>query len=201
MNKFPSKVAFRDSICNVIRRDLISGKIGFDEPIREQKLASRFGTSRGPVRDALMQLTQEGILVYKPNKGVRVNSALTDEERSVVVAMRLELETYCIKKFINQASETDFVNIRLLLERLKTACNEASLPEVAESDLALHRYWVAQASPHLESTWLGLSIRMIMKYTRLENFKESIGEHHRIVEAITNRNITESIYYLGKNII
>ena len=121
MDKFPSKVAFRDSICNVIRRDLISGKIGFDEPIREQKLASRFGTSRGTVRDALMQLTQEGILVYKPNKGVKVNSALTDEERSVVVAMRLELETYFIKKFINQASETYFVNIRLLLERLKTA--------------------------------------------------------------------------------
>ena len=191
----------RESICNALRKDLLTGKFAFEQPIREQKLAERFGTSRGPVRDALLRLTQEGVLVYEPNKGVRVSSPLSDAERDVVVAMRLRLEKFCIEEFIRDAKEHNFLQLSFLLERLHLACERASLPEVAECDLALHRYWVAQASPHLESTWLGLSIRMIMKYTRLENFKESIGEHHRIVEAITNRNITKSIYYLGENII
>ena len=191
----------RESICNALRKDLLTGKFAFEQPIREQKLAERFGTSRGPVRDALLRLTQEGVLVYEPNKGVRVSSPLADAERDVVVAMRLRLEKFCIEEFIRDAKEHNFLQLSFLLERLHLACERASLPEVAECDLALHRYWVAQASPHLESTWLGLSIRMIMKYTRLENFKESIGEHHRIVEAITNRNITKSIYYLGENII
>ena len=97
MKPFPRRQSYRDSITNVIRRDLMSGKFKCDEPMREQKLATRFGTSRGPVRDALMQLTQEGVLEYQPNKGVRVSSLLTDEERDVVVAMRLELEKYCMK--------------------------------------------------------------------------------------------------------
>ena len=88
-----------------------------------------------------------------------------------------------------------------MLERLTNACEEASLPEVAESDLALHRYWVAQASPHLESTWLGLSVRMIMKYSRLENYDQAIEEHTRIVEAVIGRDIDKAIYYLGENIL
>ncbi len=201
MKSFPHREAYRESISKVIRRDLISGKYKCDEPMREQKLATRFGTSRGPVRDALMQLTQEGILQYQANKGVRVSSLLTDEERNVVVAMRLELEKYCLNKFVPDASEDDFKNISILLERLKNACEVASLPEVAENDLALHRYWVAQASPHLESTWVGLSVRMIMKYSRLENYKQSIAEHSRIVEAILNRDIEKAIYYLGENIL
>jgi DNA-binding GntR family transcriptional regulator len=201
MKSFPQRQAYRESISNVIRRDLISGKFKCDEPMREQKLATRFGTSRGPVRDALMQLTQEGVLVYQPNKGVRVSSLLTDEERDVVVAMRLELEKYCMSKFVPTASEDDLDNISFLLERLKDACEVASLPEVAENDLALHRYWVAQASPHLESTWTGLSVRMIMKYSRLDNYEQSITEHTRIVEAILNRDVEKAVYFLGENIL
>ena len=104
MKSTSRKQAYRDNITNVIRKDLLSGKFKCNEPIREQKLASRFGTSRGPVRDALMQLTQEGILVYQANKGVRVSSLLTDEEREVVVSMRLSLEKYCMRKFIPSAS-------------------------------------------------------------------------------------------------
>lgn len=201
MKSFPQRQAYRESISNVIRRDLITGKFKCNEPMREQKLATRFGTSRGPVRDALMQLTQEGVLVYQPNKGVRVSSLLTDEERDVVVAMRLELEKYCMSKFVPTASQDDLDNISFLLERLKDACEVASLPEVAENDLALHRYWVAQASPHLESTWIGLSVRMIMKYSRLDNYEQSITEHTRIVEAILNRDVEKAIYLLGENIL
>ena len=201
MKSFPQRQAYRESISNVIRRDLISGKFKCDEPMREQKLATRFGTSRGPVRDALMQLTQEGVLVYQPNKGVRVSSLLTDEERDVVVAMRLELEKYCMSKFVPTASQDDLDYISFLLERLKDACEVASLPEVAENDLALHRYWVAQASPHLESTWIGLSVRMIMKYSRLDNYEQSITEHTRIVEAILNRDVEKAVYFLGENIL
>ncbi len=196
-----NRLSARDNICDVIRRELIGGKFDFDQPIREQKLASRFGTSRGPVRDALLRLTQEGILVYETNKGVRVNSPLSEEERSVVVAMRLHLEKFCLKKFLPLATDSDFGQISILLERLTSACDRASLPEVAECDLALHRYWVARASPHLESTWLGLSVRMIMKYSRLSDYDQIREEHDRIVRAILDRNLTHASLSLEANVI
>ena len=191
----------RESICNALRKDLLTGKFAFEQPIREQKLAERFGTSRGPVRDALLRLTQEGVLVYEPNKGVRVSSPLSDAERDVVVAMRLRLEKFCIEEFIRDAKEHHFIQLSFLLERLHLACERASLPEVAECDLALHRYWVAQASPHLESLWLGLSVRMIMKYSRLSNYQQVIEEHNKIIHAVIGRDLEKALFYLEENVI
>ena len=198
--KFDVSHKNRESICNALRRDLLIGKFDFEQPIREQKLAERFGTSRGPIRDALLRLTQEGALVYEANKGVRVNSPLSDAERNVIVAMRLRLEKFCLGEFIRDAKELHLHQLSFLLERLNLACESSSLPEVAESDLALHRYWVAQASPHLESMWLGLSVRMIMKYSRLSNYKQVIEEHRKIVFAIISRNLDEALFYLEENV-
>jgi DNA-binding GntR family transcriptional regulator len=195
-----SKVT-RNAICEALRSDLISGKLDFDQPIREQKLAERFGTSRGPVRDALLRLTQEGALVYEPNKGVRVTSPLSDDERSVVASMRLSLEKHCLSKFMEKMGPDDEKEISLLLERLMSACERATLPGVAECDLALHRYWVAQASSHLETMWLGLSVRMIMKYSRLTKYQDIASEHQRIVEAMLDKDLDKALYYLGENVI
>ena len=125
MSKVSNRLAFSDHICDIIRRELISGKFAHDEPIREQKLATRFGTSRGPVRDALLRLTQEGVLAYETNKGVRVNSPLSEEERDVVVGMRLQLEKFCMRKFILVVSPSDLDQISILLERLSSACKRA----------------------------------------------------------------------------
>ena len=191
----------RNAICEALRSDLISGKLDFDQPIREQKLAERFGTSRGPVRDALLRLTQEGALVYEANKGVRVISPLTDEERSVVAGMRLSLEKHCLSKFIKNMKKEDVHELTFLLERLTTACERASLPGVAECDLALHRYWVAQASSHLETMWLGLSVRMIMKYSRLTKYEDIATEHKLVVEAILDKDLGKALYYLEENVI
>ena len=91
--------------------------------------------------------------------------------------------------------------LSLLLERLESACERASLPEVAESDLALHRYWVAQASSHLESMWLGLSVRMIMKYSRLTRYEEIASEHRMIVESILDGNLEKALFFLGENVV
>ena len=159
--------------------------------------------SRGPVRDALLRLTQEGVLVYEANKGVRVNSPLSDEERSVVVEMRLHLEKFCLEKFLTRADASDFDQISILLERLSSACNRASLPRSRRMRLGanLHRYWVAQASPHLESTWLGLSVRMIMKYSRLTNYDEIEREHSNIVQAIMERDLKKALFFLEANVI
>lgn len=201
MSNSNSATLSRNQICDALRSDLISGRLGFDQPVREQKLAQRFGTSRGPVRDALLRLTQEGALVYEANKGVRVTSPLNDEERSVVANLRLTLEKHCLGKFIEKMNAKDEKEISILLERLCSACELASLPKVAECDLALHRYWVAQASSHLENMWLGLSVRMIMKYTRLSAYDEIALEHKHIVEAILKRDLKKALHCLGKNVI
>ena len=65
----------REQIADHIRADILSGQLLEGEQLREQLLAERFGVSRGPIRDVLLQLTQEGLLISKRNCGVRVGPA------------------------------------------------------------------------------------------------------------------------------
>ena len=73
-------LSMRQQICEAVRAEVFSGEMTNDQPVREQPLAERFGVSRGSVRDALLQLSQEGVLVYSPNRGVRVSSPPSDTE-------------------------------------------------------------------------------------------------------------------------
>ena len=71
----PTETVFRtmrEQIVEYIRKDLLAGDLKAGDPLREKELAERFGVSRGPVRDALLQLTQEGLLVARPHRGVVV---------------------------------------------------------------------------------------------------------------------------------
>jgi DNA-binding GntR family transcriptional regulator len=70
----------RDQIAERLRNEILADTIPSNEPLREVALAERFGTSRGPIRDVLLELTKEGALVYKPNAGVRVCPPLGDQD-------------------------------------------------------------------------------------------------------------------------
>ena len=62
----------REQVTNQIRDEVVAGKLPAGQPLREGHLAERFGVSRGPIRDAFLQLSQEGFLVYQANRGVTV---------------------------------------------------------------------------------------------------------------------------------
>jgi DNA-binding GntR family transcriptional regulator len=191
----------REQICEILRLDLITGKFSHNQPLRESALAKRFNVSRGPIRDVFLRLTQEGSLVYEPNRGVRVHSAIADKEREVMMKMRLHLECYCIDQYINESSSQDHAKLKLLLQQFKNACGRESLRDLAQSDLSLHRHWVSRASTNLEPIWLGLAVRILMKYSRLASFEESIKEHEQIVEAILLKNVKSAIDALSLNLI
>jgi DNA-binding GntR family transcriptional regulator len=73
MEKVPTvHRTIREQVAAHLRYAVLSGDLGEGEALREQPLARHFGVSRGPVRDALLQLTQEGLLVAEQNCGVRV---------------------------------------------------------------------------------------------------------------------------------
>ena len=191
----------RDEICDVLRAEVISGQWESDQPVRENTLTKRFGVSRGPIRDALLQLTREGALVYRANKGVRVGSPPDKEERNLLCRMRRELELYCIKKALSLWNHADDKRIILLLVELKKACDNSDLPKVAEADLALHRHWVSRASKEIEAVWLSISVRMRMAYTRLSEYQDIYLEHESIVEAVLRRDLPAAQSWIGKNVI
>ncbi len=191
----------REQIADRIRADVISGRLAAGTSLREQALARQYGVSRAPIRDALLQLTQEGLLVAKPNCGVRVGSASGEELQPLVVELRRKIEVFALRKVFNKLTDSDLQRLEDTVQRLKTACANEDLAEVVQQDMALHRHIVeATGNSDLLAIWLPIVSRMFLHYSRHRNMMESYREHAAIVEACRKKDKRAAIEALTANI-
>jgi DNA-binding GntR family transcriptional regulator len=91
------------------------------ERIPELKISQEFGISRTPVRDAMRQLANEGLIEIYPNRFARVAEYNIDNIRNIGV-MRIALDSMAIKLAALFGSQADFLNLR----RIALNCSEAA---------------------------------------------------------------------------
>lgn len=56
-------------IAEILRTEILAGKIDATEPMTEAKLIARFGVSLAPIRQALTELTRDGIIYRQQGRG------------------------------------------------------------------------------------------------------------------------------------
>lgn len=82
-------------VADYLRQAILDGEIGVGERIRQETLASRLGSSRLPVREALRTLEGEGLVSLEPNKGARVTK-LDPAELHILYRVRIGIEPIVI---------------------------------------------------------------------------------------------------------
>jgi GntR family transcriptional regulator, rspAB operon transcriptional repressor len=191
----------REQIVEQLRHDVLNGQLAEGEPLREQKLAARFGISRGPIRDALLQLTQEGLLVAQPNRGVRVGPRLGPAIRPLVVELRRRIEAFAVEQAMAKDGADDLAELEAILARFKAACRAGTMPEVVKHDMAFHRWIVERVGDaDLLALWLSVVVRMRLQYTRHRSLMESFREHLAVVEALRAKDQAAAVKALEANI-
>lgn len=191
----------REEIAEQIRRDVLSRKLTRGTSLREESLAQRFGVSRIPVRDALLQLTQEGILVAQPNCGVRVASMPDDEIQPLIVKLRRQIEGFALDLLFARVADVDTVRLRQILKAFKAACKTGDAAKVVPCDMAFHRFIIDEANcPKLLPIWLPIVSRMMLHYSRHSEWMESYMEHEAIAEGIFKGDRKEARRRLIANI-
>lgn len=94
----------RETVYEQLRADMISCKLAPGAELREAELAARFDMSKSPVRDALMRLESEGLVITLPRQGYRVAPvSLTDVLD--MFHLRAALERACMERIVLQASD------------------------------------------------------------------------------------------------
>jgi len=89
-----------------LRDDILFCRIPPGAQIFEQDLANRFGTSKSPVREALLRLRQQGLVTVKARSGYRV-TPMSVTQVNEMYEMRAMYETTCAALAIEHAGETD----------------------------------------------------------------------------------------------
>lgn len=88
-----------DRISAALRTQILRGQYREGAPLRQDTIATELGVSKIPLREALVQLTSEGLVTFMPNRGFVV-SAVSAAEAREIFAMRKALETLALEAAI-----------------------------------------------------------------------------------------------------
>ncbi len=191
----------REQVTDQIRDEVVAGNFPVGEPLREAELAERFGVSRGPIRDAFLQLSQEGVLAYQANRGVTVREAPKAENREFIVSLRQQIECFAIRRGVDQLAGGGTAPIKAALDDLKTACAGGDAASVARCDMAFHEAMLlACGGDDFLSVWKWLCSQMLLAYTRLENYQQVYDEHVVILAALESGRKQASVAAIKSNI-
>lgn len=154
------KSTFRQHIAEQLRAAILSGALPPGAPIVETALAGQFQVSRGPLREALRQLVEEGLLVTVPYTGTHVITLSVEDVREIH-SMRVTLECFAFEQAWHKRDAAFRAELQRRHEALIAAIDEGDDRAAILAELELHGL-VYEASGHrlLQRTWSSLRGRL-----------------------------------------
>ena len=107
------------SIYEMIREDIISGRLGPNERLKVADQARHYQTSTNPVREALHQLRAEGFVLMEPNRGARVRPIDADFVRDII-EIEMLIEGSLTRWFVSIATDADIVELEAIQAEIET---------------------------------------------------------------------------------
>lgn len=159
MERLP-KSTFRQHIAERLRSAILGGEIAPGAQLVESTLATQFSVSRGPLREALRQLVEEGLLVAVPYTGTHVISLSVDDVREIY-SMRITLERFAFEQAWEKRDEAFRREMHRRNDALTASIDAGNDAASILAELDLHGL-VYEASGHrlLQRTWQSLRGRL-----------------------------------------
>ncbi len=135
-----------------LRHAIHAGKLRPRQRIIEEDLARELKVSRGPVREALLRLERDGLVVTTSRRGTFIRD-ISLAEIDVIFRMRAKLEGLCVRYMREHPSNSPEAILSRALKKLKTAAAKNNEEQFFNADMELHRtIWKAANQPLLYRT-------------------------------------------------
>jgi DNA-binding GntR family transcriptional regulator len=182
----------RDSI---IKRELSPG-----QQLSEVELAKSYGVSRGPVREALQRLIQEGLLISQPHRGVFV-PVLSDEDVEDIYLVREALESAAMKRIIGLGRlDEAYAELNKHVTAMEAAEVAGDWELVGRHDLDFHAAMVeVSRSPRLQRSFGTLISETRLCLGALTTFPardDLVEEHRQIIERMRENDAAGALEML-----
>jgi DNA-binding GntR family transcriptional regulator len=179
-------------IADRLRSEILEGTFPPDAQLAEVELARQLQVSRGPIREAMQRLIQEGLLRGERNRGVFVVELDHDDARDIYLA-RGVVERTAAAIVTRQAQATVLSDLQEIVDQLAASVT-GEWTEVITHDLAFHQTMVeAAGSVRLSRMFRTLIAETRLCLARLEPFYtggvEVASEHQAILDAVRAGNV------------
>jgi DNA-binding GntR family transcriptional regulator len=131
------KANLRERVLRALRAAIISGELTPGEVYSAPSLAATFGVSATPVREAMLDLAKENLVVVVPNKGFRV-TVVDEEQLDQITAIRRLLEPPVVAEVTDLIPTEDFAGLRQLAQEIVDGARAGDLAQYTEADREFH---------------------------------------------------------------
>jgi DNA-binding GntR family transcriptional regulator len=140
-----SKRTLAEVVTGLLRDRILDGEFPPGTQMNEVELAAYFEVSRGPLREAMQRLVQEGLLVSFPRRGIFVPT-FTGEDLEDIFVARQAIEREALRRVTARGVSAGLVaDLEVIVARMKDAVGPANKNVLAALDLAFHRRLVSAA--------------------------------------------------------
>jgi DNA-binding GntR family transcriptional regulator len=130
--------SMRYLVLRQLRGAILNGGLKPGERLNETVIAREMGISRGPVREAILTLHQEGLVSIDHGRGASV-AQLDPSVLRELVEVRILLETYAVNLVTEHFEPAFGTELEAIIEQMRAASRDDDVESVVDCDLSFHR--------------------------------------------------------------
>lgn len=193
------------AVYETLKRLIVLGQIRDGEPLLEIQLATRFGCSQGTVREALMRLQEDGLVLREGYRGTMV-STTTEAEAREMLALRVRLELQGLRRALPGLTASDVAALAEKVEAMEALARAGDDYGMVEADRDFHLtiFRAAELSalePILLRCFLHVHRTSWAKPGRRRTLMEAARRHWPIVDALRNADEAGAIDAMREHIL
>jgi DNA-binding GntR family transcriptional regulator len=172
-----------------IKEQILSGELGAGQPLKDSLLAQAMGISRSPVREALRQLEQSGLVAKSANQSYRVVEVDAGDAVELA-ALRVADEGLAVNIIVRDKKPID--SLLTLIEDIRAAAPGTA--KAADADATFHSRVVALAGlPRLNARYADLTdqirLMLVSRDTPPTMDRDTLWRHHVVLYETLERAI------------
>ena len=189
-----------EEVYQLLRRDLLNGRIAPGERLKLVELSTRFALSQSVIREALARLTEKGLVIATPQRGFRVRG-LSIQDIQALTEARVEIESLSLQFSVERGDihwETGVLASHHLLESTPVASADGQFNEEwSERHHAFHRALLSGCgNPHLEAVAAELrdcaELYRRWYWTLTDDSDRDLATEHRLLKELTLARETDT---------
>ncbi len=178
----------RTRVTDSVRRAILQGVLLPGEQVNQAQVAAKLGISRGPLREALRQLEEEGLVQSYPHRGTFVTE-ITPAYIEEVYSIRRVLETFAVARMIEHNNPQVLQQLREIVTQMQAAADAGDSIQLNELDFQFHAAILRGAQHTLlmqlwKSIEVGVRRVVALRHGIYENLRDVVGTHPELIAAI-----------------
>jgi DNA-binding GntR family transcriptional regulator len=200
------KTSLHILVYNQLKELIISGKLKPGERLMEYEIAKNLNISKTPIREAIRELSKEGLIVHESRRKLTVVD-FTEKDIREILTLRAELESIAISLAIPRFTQDDYLELEKRIEELHQREDQKNFFDVRRIDIErIHSFMVEMSgNTRLIQMWKVLASQMMVLFQVVElkskNHGYSTENHRMLTKMMKDGDVQQASEFLKNHIL